>query len=551
MKRIVLLFIIILGVILRLYMLSSLPPSLTWDEASWGYNAYSLSIDGRDEFGRVPITYLQSFGDYKPPVYAYLTVPFVKILGLNEFSVRLPSALLGAATILLTYLLTKKIFNSASEKKKEVVALLASLVLAISPWHIMLSRAAFEANIATFFIVLGVYLFFVSFEKKWTLPLSVLSFMLSMYTFNTSRVFVPLLGIFLFFRYLKELLRDKRAFALSLVFGFLLFLPLFLFLVTPEARLRYKEVNIFSDQSIVIRANQQMENNENALWSRLVHNRRVGYALSYAKHYLDNFDPQFLFIRGDGNPKFSIQDVGQLYIWEIPFLVLGILFIFRKREGYSMIIPFWILLGIIPAGVARETPHALRVETVLPTFQILTAYGLYHAYGFFNRKLFKIHTALAFVLLILFLAIFNFFYFTHNYLAHYPKEFSSEWQYGYRETIKFIAENSSSYDKVHITNALGRPYIYFLFYTKYPPEKFREDSTVYEDAAGFTHVSSIGKYMFEDNLSEKVDISERNLFVDVPRNLPPKIKILKDFRRLDGSVALVAYERITSDEESK
>src|SRR3989344_1297886 len=169
----------------------------------------------------------------------------------------------------------------------------------------------------------------------------------------------------------------------------------------------------------------------------------------------------------------------------------------------------------------------------------------------FNRKLFKIHTSLAFVLLILFLAIFNFFYFTHNYLVHYPKEFSSEWQYGYRETIKFIAENSSSYDKVHITNALGRPYIYFLFYTKYPPEKFREDSAVYEDAAGFTHVSSIGKYMFEDNLSEKVDISERNLFVDVPRNLPPKIKILKDFRRLDGSVALVAYERITSDEESK
>ena len=67
--------IIIVAAFLRFYQLGSNPPSLTWDEAAWGYNAYSIGIDGKDEFGRfLPHDYLESFGDFKPPMYAYLDV---------------------------------------------------------------------------------------------------------------------------------------------------------------------------------------------------------------------------------------------------------------------------------------------------------------------------------------------------------------------------------------------------------------------------------------------------------------------------------------------
>ena len=102
-------FIILAGIIflaffLRFYQLGNNPPSLTWDEAAWGYNAYSIGIDGRDEFGRfLPLDYLESFGDFKPPVYAYLDVLPVKIFGLNEFAVRFPSALFGVLTVIATY----------------------------------------------------------------------------------------------------------------------------------------------------------------------------------------------------------------------------------------------------------------------------------------------------------------------------------------------------------------------------------------------------------------------------------------------------------------
>jgi len=51
-------------------------------------------------------------------------------------------------------------------------------------------------------------------------------------------------------------------------------------------------------------------------------------------------------------------------------------FVFNKRkEGNWWLVPLWLIIGIIPAATARETPHALRIETSLPTFQILAAYG--------------------------------------------------------------------------------------------------------------------------------------------------------------------------------
>src|SRR6266480_6259624 len=107
-QKIILVIIILLAGLLRFYQLGVNPPSLTWDEVAWGYNAYSLGLDGKDEFGRFfPYDYLESFGDFKPPVYAYLDILPVKIFGLNEFATRFPSALFGTFTVVATFFLTK------------------------------------------------------------------------------------------------------------------------------------------------------------------------------------------------------------------------------------------------------------------------------------------------------------------------------------------------------------------------------------------------------------------------------------------------------------
>ena len=535
----ILLFIVIIASFLRFYQLGVNPPSLTWDEASWGYNAYSLGINGKDEFGRfLPLNYLESFGDFKPPMYAYLDIIPVKVFGLNEFATRFPSALFGVFTVILTYFLVKRIFWKS--KNSNNYAIFSSFFLAISPWHILLSRAAFEANIATFLIILGIWGFLAGIQdKKWYLIISSISFALSMYTFNTPRIVSPLLVIFLAIVFRKKILEFKKEFIIALIVGFIVFLPTFKFLFTPQAGLRFKEVNIFSDIGVVKTSNQEIANDNGFIVSKIIHNRRILYSLEYVKHYFDNLSPSFLFIKGDGNPKFSSQDVGQMYIWDIIFFVGGILLIFKKREENWWIVPLWLIIGIIPAATARETPHALRIETTLPTFQILVSYGFVNL--ILNSKYYLGKSKYAIFSIIFLLLFLNFFYFYHNYFAHYPSQYSGEWQYGYKDSINYVKSVEKNYDYVQVADALGRPYIYYLFYLKTNPEFFRETARIQKDAFGFVYVASFGKYIFPKDYSYSLSKNYKVLYINTPYNLPKNIKILKTFYLLNNEPVLVAY----------
>ncbi len=530
--------IVFLAGILRLYSMNTNPPSLTWDETAWGYNAYSLGLDGRDEFGRfLPFDYLESFGDYKPPMYAYLDVLPVKIFGLNEFATRFPSAIFGTFTVALTYFLVKRIFNKS--KNVEIIALLSAFVLAISPWHIMLSRAAFEANVATFFLCFGIFSFIEGVlgerSRKWFLVLSAISFVCSMYTFNTSRVVAPILVIILAISFRKELLANKTQSIVSALVGILLFVPIFGFLLSPQAGLRFQEVNIFSDVNIVKTANQEIANDGGSMLSKLIHNRRILYSIEYIHHYFDNLSPLFLFIKGDGNPKFSIQTVGQMYLWDSVFFVAGILFLFRKREGLWWIIPIWLIVGIIPAATARETPHALRIETTLPTFQILVAYGFVVLLSYF-KKWKKVFIAISAVLLFV-----NFVYFYHDYFANYKYDYSSEWQYGYVDSINYVEAEESKYDYVQVTQSLGRPYIYYLFYTKTDPNVFRKTAKITRDPFGFVDVQGFEKYVFPKNYTYNLFPGKKVLYITTPFNIPKNAHLLKTFYLLNGQPSLIAF----------
>lgn len=550
-SKIVLFVIIFIAVFLRFFQLGTNSPSLTWDEVAWGYNAYSLGIDGRDEFGRfLPFDYLESFGDFKPPVYAYLDIIPVKLFGLNEFAVRFPSALFGTLTVLLTYFLTKRIFEKPTtlslrgeqrrsnllENSKLKIPIVATALLAISPWHILLSRAAFEANVATFFIVFGIYAFLRGIQDKSKfLILSAISFALSLYTFNTSRVFVPLLIISLAIFYHKKLLQMKKLSISAAIIGLIIILPSVPFLLSPQARLRYQEVNIFSNVDLVKTANQEVENDRNAWWSKIIHNRRIFYAREYTKHYFDNLSFNFLFIEGDGNPKFSTRDIGQMYLWELPFLLVGLLMLFRLREKNWFIIPVWLILGIIPAATARETPHALRIETTLPTFQILVAYGIINTFTLI-KKYRRIFTGMLSLIIGLF-----FVYFLHVYFVQYPWEFSGNWQYGYKDSIAYVKSVQKDYDHVVVTSSLGRPYIYYLFYLNVAPSEFRKTAVVKRDAFGFVDVESFSKYRFPKVAEVTPNTGKTLYIISANENLPSGVEPLKIFYNLDGTPALKAF----------
>lgn len=538
--RIVLGIIIILSCVLRLTHITSNPPSLSWDEISIGYNAYTILTHGVDEHGvHFPLGAFAAFGDYKPTLPVYLTVPFIIVFGLSELALRLPSALFGIMAVWLIYFLILELFKDEKfihATYREALGLLGAFLLCISPWHILLSRAGFEANIATFFTMLGVYMLFLSRKNARILPYALLPFIAGMYTFNSARYAGPLIALGAIVYSQKFFSRVKPLFFKAIVIAIVALLPLVPHLLSNKARLRFQEVSIFTDLRVVLTANARSLVDGNTLWSKIIHNRRIGYSREYLVHFFDNLEPRFLFIKGDGNPKFSIQDTGQLLLVTAPFIFYGWIMIFVRVPTLGLLLLWWLLSSIAPAAVARETPHALRIENGLPVWIMITAYGMVQFVQTIKAKVWQ-RIVVAVVSL---LVLFNFGYFYHTYTTHYPKEYSGEWQYGYREAIQYAEGVKDSYDQIVLTESIGRPYIYALFYGKYDYVYFQKTVNAAFDAEGFYNVYRFGKYRFVRALNEQY--VGRTLYILPPSEVPPNAHILKNILLLNGSTVLVIFE---------
>ena len=521
-------FLFILALSLRVYQLGIIPPSPDWDEAALGYNAYLILKTGRDEYGKLLPIVFRSFDDYKTPVYIYLTVPSIAVFGLNTFAVRFPSAMLGTLTVVITYLLAKRLF------KNNKLAFLSALLLAVSPWHLQLSRVAFETNIALFFNVTGAWLFLegLSRPKLWTL--SLVFFALAPYTYHSARVFTPLLVLGLLIIFRKEIWEQKRWAILAGLVFLVMMIPMGLTLLSPEARLRLQGVSALADQTGILRRDiTKIEDDQKAglPFVNLIHNRRLTYALVMIDGYLRHFDLKWLFLDGD-NPRHHAPGLGILYLWELPFLFLGIYQIAFKEKEARKIVFWWFLVAPIAAAPTTELPHAVRTLTLLPTLQIITAYGIMTA----AKKLFYFGLIKKLLIIPFLLFIpFNIFYYFHQYYVHLPIETSQYWQYGYREAVEEVKKNYDQYNKIIISTKLEQPYIFFLFYLKYDPKKYLEEGGTATGGFAGTR-NEFANFEFRQIDFKKEKVGSKTLLIGTPGELPERV--IKTIYYLDGTEAI-------------
>lgn len=532
-----LLIIVSFGGLLRFWGLGKNPPGLYWDEVSLGWNAYSVLKTGYDEHGRfLPIDTFFAFGDYKPPLYIYAVVPSIWAFGLNEFAVRFPSALAGTLLIVVTYFLAKELLavrtlsverrtlNNLSLKetahnvqRATYISLLSSFLVAISPWSVTLSRVGFESNLAVLFNALGFLFFLYAVNKtpKW-LILSVISFILAAYTFNANRLLSPIFLGVLTLIYFRKAFAEWKWWVFSALIGIILSLPMIGHLRSPEGKLRWNEVNIFSDLSVIKESNNRRAADGDTLISRVFHHRYLSYARLFAGHYLEHFNLNYLFVQGDRNPRISVPDMGEMYLIELPFFIMGLMslmglvvnskrpfdFAQGKKSAYTLI--FWLLLAAIPSGMARETPHALRSASTLPIPQIITALGIVEAIQQFQiflrsriplrRTNFKFQISIIVCLLLTSLLHFQFVYW-----RYYPNEWAGEWLTSYKNLVSYLKEAGGPYRTIYVTPDLGRPYVYFLFYNQYDPQKYIQEAKGggrTGDVFGFFNVNYFDKYKF-------------------------------------------------------
>lgn len=465
-KNQVLLLVFLIALGIRLYGILNIPPSLNWDEVSHGYNAYSILKTGKDEWGVSFPAIFRAYGDYKLPVYIYFTAFFEFFFGLTPLAVRLPSLIAGLTTVLFTYLLAGRLFDKR-------VAILTALLVAIEPWSFFLSRGAFEANLSLAFIVSGVYFIIAGLKNHKFLILSSILLGLSVWTYNSARIFVPLLLVSLVIIYRKELgsiwAKKHRLITYYLLVTTFFFLPMFWQLATSVGQARYGWVGIL-DEGTVARINEARAQSKLVEpLPRLVHNKATYFASGLLTNWFSHFSPQFLFFNGGSNFQFNVPGHGLIYSLNTVFFILGIIWLIKKQNKSSWLVVVWLLLAPIPSSLTREAPHTLRAITILPIPMVLTAIGLNAVYEWIKK--FRILFA------VLYLGVLAGF--VENYLiayfTKYPAEFSWSWQYGYKEVVSYAKENYSKYEKIIVTKKYGEPHEFFLFYWPWDPEKYRND----------------------------------------------------------------------------
>lgn len=524
----VLLFSIILliAVSLRFYRISNLPPSLNWDEVSIGYNAYSVFKTARDEWGHfLPLSF-RAFGDYKLPLYIYLDVPFVAILGLNEIAVRFPSLLSGIGVVIFTFFILKELTKSIS------LALWGMFVGATLPWLVTFSRIALEANLALFLTTASFYLFLLAQRKKSLLLYSAILLGLSAFSYNSSRVLILpflLLVIFLFRPFEK-----KRIFIPLIIL--LLFIGLAFFQATMvDSGERYRWTTIL-DQGAITRINQLRGlSHLPSLLSQLVYNKATYFISEVSRNYITHFDPNFLFLKGGSNFQFSVPGTGQVYLVLLPLILLGIWKMVRERKKWQLLILGWMLIAPIPGAITRDAPHSLRVIFLTIPLIFSAVMGIKWSKGFLSPKIFS-----SFVIFMVLALLGSTYLFWQNYAGDYRKNYSWSWQYGYKQVIEFVKNNQDGYDRIVFTKKYGEPHTFILFYLQYDPYKYQTNENLirYKQSDWFW-VDKFDKFEFINDweIKDKVSGMKNTLLVTTPGNYPINSRILETVYFLDGKIA--------------
>lgn len=503
----ILFLIILLASFVRFINVPGYPRIFNQDEALAGYDAYSLFKTARDHRGNFLPIFFEGGSDRvdnRPPIYFYITIPFVAIFGLNEFATELPAILFGIFTVLLTYFLTKEIF------KKETIALLAAFFLAISPWHVFLSRFAAHTICTHFFLTSALFFWFKAIKyqpvKKYFLYLSGINFGILLYTYEVIKVFLPFLFFGLIFTYYQTIKRNKKIFIITLLLFLLIVFPYILIHLSQWDKIqgRFNQVSIFNF----------------SFWPLLLF-----------FNYLIYLHPKFFL-------TYCLLPV-------VMAAMVGIYFLWQKRVRKKFQILFWlIIISLFPTALTIPNPHTLRASLLLPILEIVAAYGFYKIYFLLKRKVYikpkKILISLLSVLFLLLLLNFDFLFKTG-----YPYRFQGGfYKFGYKEVISYIKEHQDRYEKIVFTDKAPHGYLYFLFYLKYDPKKFQNlwpniEKEYLPDQVQF--IKGFDKYKF-CNIDECYSPNENNLYVARSEEVP-HLKAKKIFYNLDGSV----FRIITND----
>ncbi|MCK4752871.1 MAG: glycosyltransferase family 39 protein [Planctomycetes bacterium] len=541
---VILLSILLLAAFLRLVNFGLSPPGLNQDEAGNAWNAYCLLKTGKDQVGQSwPVFYTHGLGGNRTTLYIYLLLPFQAIGGLNIFTTRLPSIVGGVFTVLLIFLVGKRLFGTS-------VGLFAAGLLALNPWHIQQSRWGHEGALCALYGIVPLAMLLwanmpVSDDK--TRPprpfLAVLAGAASgivCYGYHAVRIFVPvfLLATVLvtFTGWWRCLKTRKGALAIAaFVVGFVVtFGPLvWHHIFDPDGIARHVQ-------------HQEM------LW---VNGKPLISLANIALRYIYHFNVGFLFLHGDNSVIQSPPGMGMFHWYMMPLMIAGLVSLIRRFRFSRAARILFVLILIYPIGDSffgiTYGLHALRSLPGLCGLVLMAAIGA----ASIATWLWKKNRATTIAIAVTFLAVVIIL--NVRYLRRFYGEYNRQstvyhsYQTDFVEACQWLRPRFDEVDAVlWTTKVANQPYIITLVTLGYEPQRWFSQPRRFVTPDEFDLYTRYGKMFFvyegffEPELAElqKLTRQHRIVYIVRPGELDFGIPAHKIFNP-DGREVLWIYDR--------
>ncbi len=354
----------LLAFFFRIYRLDAVPPEMTSDHAEKLLDVYDVLQGAR------PIFFVRNTG--REAMQFYLTAALIQFtpLTITFLALKAGTAIVSLATVPLTYLLARQEYG-------RLVGLLAAFFLAISTWHVAITRVGLRFPFTAAFAAPAVFFLLRAMRHNrrndWLLAGAVLG--IGLHTYTAMRIvpllFLALIGIKLLLDLrLRVLGRDsweeKSALAgrfwLNAALGgaaaMLFFLPLLRYMVDEPESYWYRALSR----------------------SAAVEDARLGDLLDILRQNV--FDALLMFNwRGDQVPINTIPGSPVLGLIPAALFVLGAAFLLYRllrrleRRDIYLLTSFAIMLlpSVLSLAFPQENPSVVRTGGAIPFVMIIVS----------------------------------------------------------------------------------------------------------------------------------------------------------------------------------
>ncbi len=438
-----------MGILLRVIYFGAIPGGYHRDEAYGAWNALSLYKDGIDSAGYSFPVYFEAWAHGQNALNSYFMLPFLFLNGghINPIVVRLPQVMIAILTMIAIYSMMKKMFSYRT-------ATWALFLVAICPWHVMMSRWGLESNLAPGFLLLGLCFWIHGLEQPKYLLLSGLCYGLSLYCYAIIWSIVPfmLLLQIIYSFYHRKLSLNKWFVGFGVILA-ALGLPLILFLLVNMDVLPSFQIGIFSVYKMTAFRSSELASSPAAILSNI---RNVLYLLKNQ----DIGRPYDVIM-----PFGFFYDIGRIFIVIGAMVVLIRSFLHLKRKTFSYEI--FILIQLMGAGLVAclVSVNMTQINCLYLPLLLCEAIGVIFCVDSLRNMAQRIRKkentkgckwVLEGIVVCLFLL--NLAGFQKEYYTNYKELVSAHFQEGADQAVRFAGEEAAKGSgAVHVNAGLKYP----------------------------------------------------------------------------------------------